>query len=260
MPNALGLSRSIPVDVKRKVRQRCYFGCINCAASIYQYDHLEPEFAFAEAHDPNGIILLCPTCHELKKKGVLTFDFLKAKAEEPAAKSRGTSQINLPYFTGIPITVFGGGVRFHEVPIPFQIDDVQILSFSPPEAGSSVTRVNALLSDSNGDTMLRIVDNEWIVQSGVWDFEWIGSRMSIYNSEKTESLRLAILAPHQIQVDRLIAKYKDVSINIDDTRITINYASIIACPIVGFPIGLMAISHPQFEPQSAGVLVRCYSE
>jgi len=260
MPNSLGLSRSIPADVKRAVRQRCYFGCVVCAASIYQYDHLEPEFASAAVHDPKGIILLCPTCHELKKKGLLNLDFLKQKSLQPAARSYGASAISLPYFEDIPLTVFGGGVSFQGVPVPFQIDDVPILSFSAPEPGSSVTRVNAALSDPSGETMLRIVDNEWLVQSGVWDFEWVGSRMSIFDAEKSEALRLVIFAPHQIQIDKLMSKHDKILIKIDGADLCIDYATVIACPVQEFSIGLMAISDPKYEPDSAGILIRCYPE
>lgn len=57
--NKYGLSRYVPSDVRRIVRQRCGFGCVICGLSLYDYEHFAPYFKDAKSHDPDGITLLC---------------------------------------------------------------------------------------------------------------------------------------------------------------------------------------------------------
>ena len=55
--NRFGLSRYIPEDIKRLVRQNSKFGCVvpGCRISFYEYEHILPEFKDARAHDPEKI-------------------------------------------------------------------------------------------------------------------------------------------------------------------------------------------------------------
>jgi hypothetical protein len=89
--NAHGLSRDIPDPIKREVRQRCGFGCVNCGRAVYQYEHLDPEFVDATLHDPKHIVLLCGWCHDLVTRGLLSKDSVKEKAENPKCKESGFS-------------------------------------------------------------------------------------------------------------------------------------------------------------------------
>lgn len=61
--NRFGLSRCIPEDVKAEVRRRSKQGCVICRALAYDYEHIRPEFADAQEHDPEHICLLCPSHH-----------------------------------------------------------------------------------------------------------------------------------------------------------------------------------------------------
>ncbi|GAA3997406.1 hypothetical protein GCM10022211_03460 [Sphingomonas humi] len=101
MPNKHGLSRTIPADVKREVRQSCQFGCVRCRASLYQYDHFDPEYADATEHAADGIALLCPTCHDLKTKGVLTAARVRELKKDCGRRVQRPS-VQLPEFEGIP--------------------------------------------------------------------------------------------------------------------------------------------------------------
>ena len=57
--NQYGLTRTIPEDIKRQVRQACGFGCVCCGLAIATYEHIDPEFHFAESHDPDKMAYLC---------------------------------------------------------------------------------------------------------------------------------------------------------------------------------------------------------
>jgi len=81
--NKHGLKRTIPSDIKLKVRKECGFGCVICGSWIYEYEHFNPEFKDATFHDPNGIALLCCTHHGAKTKGLLTNDQVSSYRAHP---------------------------------------------------------------------------------------------------------------------------------------------------------------------------------
>ena len=87
--NKYGLSRAIPAQIKREVRQRCGFGCVVCGAGIIQYEHVEPEFHEAESHDADKIALLCPQCHAKVTTRIWSKDKIKQAMRNPICKKKG---------------------------------------------------------------------------------------------------------------------------------------------------------------------------
>ncbi|WP_140145769.1 HNH endonuclease, partial [Vibrio parahaemolyticus] len=75
--NKHGLSRYIPEDVKRKVRQKCGYGCVVCGTAIVEYEHVDPEFSEAKEHDPDKIVLLCSQCHAKVTRKFLSKESIK---------------------------------------------------------------------------------------------------------------------------------------------------------------------------------------
>jgi hypothetical protein len=57
--NRFGLSRHISHEVKAEIRRRSKFGCVRCRNAIYTYEHIDPPFSDAKAHDPGAIPPLC---------------------------------------------------------------------------------------------------------------------------------------------------------------------------------------------------------
>ena len=89
--NRFGLSRDIPNETKRLIRQRCGFGCVVCGSAFYQYEHVDPNFADARVHDPERIALLCGSCHDRVTRGALSKETVKRWALHPRAKELGFS-------------------------------------------------------------------------------------------------------------------------------------------------------------------------
>jgi hypothetical protein len=251
--NQHGLSRSIPDAVKREVRQRCGFGCVNCTASIYEYDHFDPEFADAKEHHANGITLLCPTCHALKTKGILSKQTLIDLNASPASKTLGHSKIQLPYFKGIPTVQFGGGVLIQNSLIPFQIYDQPIIILRPPEKGSTVTRISALIRGATGEEVLRITDNEWRTEKGAWDFEWVGQRMTVRDSSKAKALQITIAPPDYISIDSLVTDFAGHRIRVSPTELRVNTNVFRNCTFDSWEVGIQLGSRsPWLEAAQGG--------
>lgn len=75
--NKYGLSRYIPAEVRREVRQRSKFGCVLCRCGFYQYEHIDPTFEDATEHDPDYICCLCGACHDLITRGHFSKEAIK---------------------------------------------------------------------------------------------------------------------------------------------------------------------------------------
>lgn len=130
--NRYGLSRTIPEDVARQVRQRAGFGCIICGNALYQYDHFDPEFNQAKEHNANAICLLCARCHSRKTKKLLSLETLRLAASKPKCKETGFSRDAFDVGVGRPDIILGTFTA-KEVKVLIRLDGEDIFSISPPE-------------------------------------------------------------------------------------------------------------------------------
>ena len=88
--NKHGVSRNIPEGIKREVRQRCGFGCVNCGSPIYDYEHWNPPFEeLTGGHKAEGIALCCPMCHR-KKGGLISKEEYEDNILNPYATRTGS--------------------------------------------------------------------------------------------------------------------------------------------------------------------------
>lgn len=219
--NQFGLARHIPEAVKREVRVRCGFGCAICGVTITEYEHFFPDFSEATVHSPLGIVLLCPTHHGLVTKGVLPKDQVAQASETPAAKRNGYSQLAHPWFTGIPSLKIGGGGIIQGTPVPIEVGGERLLQFDPPEEGSNIARISASLRDPSGSQFLKVVENEWQVIGGDWDFQFIGSRYIFKNSIQEPMLVMRMEAPNFIAIELLRTSVGGTSIIITEHEMKI---------------------------------------
>jgi hypothetical protein len=66
------ISRNIPFPIKRKIRQRCGFGCVICGLPLYEYEHLLG-FAKVKRHVEKEITLLCDQHHREKNIWITSY-------------------------------------------------------------------------------------------------------------------------------------------------------------------------------------------
>lgn len=241
MANQHGLSRHIPEDVKRAVRVRCGFGCAFCGVTITEYEHFFPDFSDAEIHDPDQIVLLCPMHHGLVTKGVLPKDQVAAASLSPKAKSVGFSRLEHPWFTGLPNLKLGGNSIITGTPIPIRFGNEPVIKFDAPEEGSNVTRISANLRDASGKHFLRIIDNEWQVVDGSWDFQFIGSRYIFKGANREPMLILRMNAPDMIAIELLNTSINGTPLVITEEHVRIGTSIMTDCvssdSYVGMQIG-----------------------
>lgn len=195
MRNHFGLSRSIPEEVKRQVRQRCGYGCVLCGTAIVEYEHVRPEFAKAKAHESRGIALLCPTCHAKKTRNFLSVRRVLEAMEKPAAKENGFAFSELEEHTTHPYVILGGMV-LKNCPTPVQVKGIPLIRIEDAEAAQGPYQLSASFFDEKGLPSLFIRRNEWQVAANVWDVEAVGGKITVRTAPGEIALQL-LLDPGQ---------------------------------------------------------------
>lgn len=215
--NKHGLTDSISSKIKRQIRQRCGFGCVNCGNAVYQYEHVDPTFAEATEHDPNYIVLLCGSCHDRVTRKVLSKETIKLSSKNPICKTSGFSFG--PFDLGlVEPTIKIGTLTCRSVETLIEVNGESIFSIQKPECEGAPFRISALLADLDGREILKIVDNEWITTTNNWDVEVVGPRITIRKSLGNISLVLRTEPPHSLIIERLEMEHQGVKISCLEDR------------------------------------------
>lgn len=210
--NRHGLSRHIPENVAREVRQRDGFGCVVCGNAIYEYEHFDPPFADAINHTVSGIILLCSNCHT-NKGSLISRNTIAEAARNPCCKRAGFSRGAFDAGTGLPELVIGTFVG-RNIAVLLRVMGENILFIHPPEAPGAPYRINARLKDEAGKDTLSIVDNEWRVNAENWDAYFIKSddccRIIVQQKLRDFSLILRFEPAQRVVVERIHMHHRGV--------------------------------------------------
>ena len=203
MPNQYGLNRDIPDDIKRAVRQRCGFGCILCAGSVFEYEHFDPEFARARQHNTAGITLLCPTCHAKKTRNLLSAWRVREANENPAAIGRRYAYSELEGTLLRPFIKLAG-MTLRNCEMPLQVRGFPVLQVEDAEFVGGPYRLSATFFNASGKPSLFIRRNEWQVLADSWDVELVGSSITVRTGPREIALRLNFQAGVGLVVERLV--------------------------------------------------------
>lgn len=156
--NKHGLDRNIPAKVQRTVREACSFGCVICGSVPYVYDHLKVEYADAKEHDPDDIVVLCPTHHTMKTNRVLDVDsILLARNNRKSLDS--DFRFIIPA-TKADFAVNWGSTEIRESHQILTIDEVPTLRFATSENPLEPIVLSGEFRDRKGDLICVIQDNE----------------------------------------------------------------------------------------------------
>ncbi len=199
--NKFGLSRSIPENIKREVRQRCGFGCIICGSLIIEYEHIDPEFHNAEKHESDKITLLCPKCHAKVTKGLLSKEEIKNYNKDPFCKKHHLAKDSFLENSKSFHKVIFAGNQFFNCPIPIKVKDLPLIKITKDK--DDIFLLSANFFNSKGKKSLEIIDNEWIVSDGNWDFECKGNSMIVRDEKRNISLKLVIESPNTLIIKQV---------------------------------------------------------
>lgn len=249
--NKYGLPRSIPADVKREVRKRCGFGCIVCGCGLIQYEHVDPEFHEAKIHDPESIVTLCPTCHASVTSKFWSKERVKRHALEPACLKEGFLKHVFDFYTDNHPAVQFGGALLKNCPVPIEVFGTPLIEIKPPEVKGGPFLLSGTFCDRAGSPTLKIVDNEWIAFSDSWDVEVSAGGIVVRNGPRDVVLKLSVLPPHTLVVERLKMTYGFIDIDVTGDELVINTSTFTGCVMDNCRVGISVfpLQKPGLDPR-----------
>jgi hypothetical protein len=200
--NQYGLSRDIPADVKRAVRQACGYGCVICGSAIIEYEHVEPTFSEAREHDARAITLLCPQCHAKVTRGFLSKQAVQGAMREPRCMDQGFANEFFDIGRTHPRLVFAG-MTIEETQIPIQVSGEALFQVQQAEEKGGPFRLDGTFHNSRGELSLQIIENEWREMVANWDAEAVGGVITIRDDPRHVSLMLRAEPPDTLIVEQL---------------------------------------------------------
>lgn len=192
LKNKYGLSRYIPDDIKKVIRQNSKYGCVvpNCRNIIYEYEHLIPEFKDAKNHDPEKICLTCPN-HNPRKPGVKGEELYSKeqliKFYSAIKEYKEPLEIrNNDIFSGFDknIKILVGGLICDNIFSIIEVNGKNILSFKINTEKSIFApdiKFNGRFEKPNGELLFEIIENEWLSNSEHGDLIYKNGTLTIFD-------------------------------------------------------------------------------
>lgn len=244
---------AIPSHIKRKVRQRCGFGCVICGLPIYEYDHV-PGYERVKRHRADELTLLCPTHHLEKTKGLLPVERVIEADRKPFNRQQsGTSPYSLWFGGAVPEIVLGTQLftcddpRRPTVMVPILARGQAPFGFTLDNGGMTLT-LDA--RNSKNQRVLHIHESELILATSAWDATFVGTTLSVWEKSRDLSLRLDIAAPNRITISRYYVNSNGVEIDVDPSKLEIRGAALPTVSVKGSGtisanVGVLVGEHPR---------------
>lgn len=196
--NKHGLSRDIPLAVKREVRRRSGFGCVVCGLFLYDYEHFDPPFEDAREHNPDGVCLLCPNHHRRSSRPALSKAEIARAYKNPKALNRGYAHD--PEFASLqrPIVVHLGNLIFLDPRTIIMAENEEILAIHDDEDNARPV-LTGRCYDADGRTILDIVKSEWRGPIENWDVEQQGSTLAIRHGLRDIAIAVEVISQHELR-------------------------------------------------------------
>ncbi len=239
----------IPNDIKRKVRQRCGFGCVICGRPLYQYDHLVP-WSEVEEHEPDNLVLLCDQHHREKTSGLLPIEQVVEANEAPANLATGVSSpYDLHYGGDDCEALIGSNVhiwpQMHDglVTVPVLIDDTPIVMFRVEDGHLLLT---VQLFDEDNELLVQVVDNELVFSTEEWDVEFVGLNLTVRSAPRNIFVGMTFKPPSGIAINRGRIWRNGIGITVRPECVTVGQGNTMSgCSAINCAFGLATGDLPE---------------
>ncbi|MDX8447180.1 hypothetical protein [Mesorhizobium captivum] len=164
MSDAKSISRTPPIEVRRRLRAEVGFGCPICGSPHLEYHHFNPTWAEKKHHEPQGMIALCAEHHAAADSGAFTVDQLVGLKRAIHTSVKSSFQWRRKH------TVFAcGGTYAYQCECMLRVAGINIVYFEKDENGYDTLSLNIYDVCMNRIFAMRM--NDWIARINVDDIE-----------------------------------------------------------------------------------------
>jgi len=223
--NRHGLSRTIPEEIKRRVRAQSKFGCVVCRCAVYQYEHIDPEFIDATEHNPDAMCLLCGGCHDLVTRGRLSKEAVLREYQVVQSSPTVEEPFEKLDLTSRQLTVKLGTAIFHNASSLIRINGEDVLAIEAPLDGSSFPKISGLFTDNHGRRIFEIQDNVWFGSLDLWDIVIAGRTATFRTQAGHIALEFEINPPNELAITKLDMRFGEAHIVCDAEALLVGRVS-----------------------------------
>lgn len=223
---------AIPEAIKREVRKRCYFGCVNCGNPIIEYHHIIP-WNEVRKHEAENLTILCSNCHKKVTNGLISNEEVKEWNDNPYNKLKTYSPGEM-----LGYKLFGredinklqikiGNTQFkispddvnlsHYMMIPILIDRIPLIAFT---VINGKLNLYLKLFDEENNVAVEIVNNEIITQLNFWDITFKGNTLKINRKNQDVFIEIEFKVPYTIHIKRGDMIYNQKGFRIHSSYLT----------------------------------------
>jgi hypothetical protein len=163
------MNRKPPAAVRRQLRREVGFGCpvSGCGNPYLRWHHFDPPWSTQQHHNPDGMVALCGTHHDMADVGAYTEGQLR-KLKRSGAERAGEAKGRFEWMRHSLLAVVGGNF-YYETPVIFQFRNEPIIWFNRDEEGYLLLNIRML--STSGQPRMLIEDNFWLTQGDPDDLE-----------------------------------------------------------------------------------------
>jgi len=192
-----------------------------CRLGIYQYEHIIPEFVDAKEHNAENICCLCASCHDKVTRGQLS----KKTVQQQYHQTQRSNFIGNPsdffdFKSSRTKLKFGNLIVQASPKVVFKCYNETIFSIEPGSRYEN-GKISAIFSDQDGEMMFEIRHNEWIGPTTYYDLEIVGRLFKLRLPSGEIALQLRSNPPHEVIIERLDMRFKDIHLLISDKDLAI---------------------------------------
>lgn len=216
----------IPRAIKRKVRQRCYFGCVHCGNPIIEYHHIVP-WSKVQRHEEKNLTILCSNCHKkvtnrlVSDKQVIEWNnnpYNKNKKYSPA-EMLGYKIFDRKDIAKLQIEIANSQFKLrpidvnlsHYIMIPIMIDEMPLIALTIING-----RLNLYLKlfDEENNVAVEIVNNEVVTRLDFWDITFIGKTLKVNRKNRDIFIEIDFNVPYSVHIKKGYLMYNNKGLRV----------------------------------------------
>jgi len=187
------MTREPPNGVKRQLRREVRFGCPveTCGSPYLTYHHFNPPWRKEQHHDPERMIALCWTHHNIAEGGGFSVQQLRALKQRPYLATQKV-QWRFDVWDRRRLVILAGGNWFFDPPFVLSVRGHVVVGLTQPPDPAEPGGLNLDARNASGEPVLSMEANAWNLDIVPDDLECSPRGNALEVSHKQSQLNLSV--------------------------------------------------------------------